>query len=69
MNGYGGRRRVPDAGELIGIVLLAVIGLWGAWFGVQSLITLWWPINVAYFMAGALVAGISAAVARAMLIR
>jgi hypothetical protein len=67
--GYGGRRRWPDTGELIGIVMLAVIGVWGVWFGVQSLITLWWPINVAYLVAGALVAGISAAVARAMLTR
>jgi hypothetical protein len=65
----GGRRRLPDAGEAIGIVLLAVIGLWGVWFGVQSLMTLWWPINAAYLVAGALVAGISAAVARAMLNR
>ncbi len=69
MRGYGGRRRLPDAGELVGIVLLLVMGVWGAWFGVQSLITLWWPINIAYFAAGALVAAISAAVARAMLNR
>jgi Ca2+/Na+ antiporter len=69
MRGYGGRRRLPDAGELVGIVLLLVMGVWGAWFGVQSLITLWWPINIAYFIAGALVAAISAAVARAMLNR
>lgn len=69
MSGYGGRRRLPDAGELIGIALLAVIGVWGLWFGVQSLVTLWWPINVAYLLAGALVAGVSAAVAVAMLNR
>ena len=69
MKGYGGGQRLPDAGEAIGIVLLVVMGLWGVWFGVQSLITLWWPINLAYFAAGALVALISAAVARAMLIR
>jgi hypothetical protein len=69
MRGYGGRRRLPDVGEIVGMVLLAVMGLWGVWFAVQSLITLWWPINVAYFAAGALVAGISAAVARAMLNR
>jgi hypothetical protein len=64
-----GRKRLPDVGEAIGLVLLALIGLWGVWFGVQSLITLWWPINVAYLLAGALVAGISAAVGRAMLNR
>ncbi len=69
MSGYGGRRRLPDAGEAIGLVLLAVIGLWGVWFGVQSLITLWWPINLAYFAAGAFVAAISAAVGRALLNR
>jgi len=67
--GYGGRRRWPDAGELIGIALLGVIGLWGAWFGVQSLITLWWPINLGYFLAGGIVAAVSAGVARALLNR
>jgi hypothetical protein len=69
MRGYGGRRGLPDAGELIGIVVLAVIGVWGAWFGVQALITLWWPINAVYALAGAVVAFISAAVARALLNR
>lgn len=68
-NRYGGGRGIPDAGELVGILLLAVIGLWGAWFGVQSLVTLWWPINVAYFAAGETVALVSAAVARALLNR
>lgn len=67
--GYGGRRRLPDAGEWVGIVLLVVIGLWGVWFGVQSLITLWWPINLAYLVAGLAVAAVSAAVAWAMLNR
>ncbi len=56
-------------GELVGIALLGVIGLWGAWFGVQSLITLWWPINVGYFAAGSIVAVVSAGVARALLNR
>ena len=69
MSGYGGRRRLPDGGELVGIVVLLVMGMWGAWFGVQSLMTLWWPNNVSYFVAGALVAAISAAAARAMLNR
>jgi hypothetical protein len=69
MPGYGGRRGLPDAGELIGIVVLAVIGVWGAWFGVQAVITLWWPINAVYALAGAVVAFISAAVARALLNR
>jgi hypothetical protein len=69
MRGYGGRRGLPDAGELIGIVVLAVIGVWGAWFGVQALLTLWWPINAVYALAGAVVAFISAAVARALLNR
>jgi hypothetical protein len=67
--GYRGRRQLPDAGEAISITLLAVIGLWGVWFGVQSLVTLWWPINVAYFAAGAVVALVSAGVARALLNR
>ncbi len=70
MRSYGGgRRRWPDAGETTGIVLLAVMGLWGVWFGVQSFITLWWPLNLAYLAAGGLVAGVSAAVAWAMLNR
>jgi len=63
------RKRRPDAGELIGIVLLAVIGLWGVWFGVQAWLTLFWPINGLYALAGAGVAFISAAVARALLNR
>ena len=58
-----------DAAELISLVLLAIIGLWGAWFGVQSLITLWWPVNVAYFAAGLVVAVISTLVGRALLKR
>jgi hypothetical protein len=69
MRGYGGRKRLPDVGELIGIVVLAVIGLWGAWFGVQAWLTLFWPINVIFALAGAVVALISAAVARALLNR
>jgi len=69
MRGYGGRHRLPDAGELIGIVLLAVIGLWGVWFGLQALLTLWWPINALYALAGAVVAFISAAVGIALLNR
>jgi hypothetical protein len=69
MRGYGGRKRLPDAGELIGIILLAVMALWGLWFGLQSFLTLWWPINVLYAFAGAGVAVISAAVARALLNR
>jgi hypothetical protein len=69
MRRYGGRRRLPDAGEVIGIVLLGVIGLWGLWFGVQALLTLFWPINAVYALVGALVAVISAAVARALLNR
>ena len=62
-------RRWPAGGEVIGIALLAVIGLWGLWFALQSLLTLWWPINAAYVIAGALVAGVSAAVAKAILNR
>jgi hypothetical protein len=68
---YGGPRRgaLPDAGELLGVLLLAVIAIWGAWFGVQSMLTLWWPINVGYLLAGIAVAAVSAAVARALLSR
>ena len=69
MRGYGGRKRLPDAGELLGIVILAVIGLWGMWFGAQAFLTLFWPLNVVYALAGAVVACISAAVARALLNR
>jgi hypothetical protein len=39
------------------------------WFGVQSLMTLWWPINALYMVAGAIVFAIAAGVARAILIR
>ena len=63
------RRRLPDAGELIGLIVLAVIGLWGLWFGVQSLSTLWWPLNLAYSAAGAVVACISFGVGWALLDR
>jgi hypothetical protein len=66
---YGQRGPLPDPGEAISLLLLAVIGLWGAWFGVQSVLTLWWPINAAYFAAGCGVALISAIVARALLTR
>jgi hypothetical protein len=51
------------------LVLLAVIAIWGIWFGVQSVLTLWWPINVAYLLAGILVAIVCAAIARALLTR
>jgi hypothetical protein len=68
---YRRRRRGAsfDIGEVTSLVLLGVIGLWGLWFGVQSLLTLWWPLNLAYLLAGALVALVSAAVARALLTR
>jgi hypothetical protein len=52
---------------MIGLVMLAIIGLWGVWFGVQSLVALWWPLNVVYGLAGAIVAIISSAVAWALL--
>ena len=38
-------------------------------FGVQSLLTLWWPINALYLLAGVIVCAIAAGVARAILIR
>jgi hypothetical protein len=69
MRGYGGRNRMPDVGEVAGIVVLGVFALWGVWFGVQSFLTLWWPINVAYALAGGAVAVICVAVARALLNR
>jgi divalent metal cation (Fe/Co/Zn/Cd) transporter len=62
---YGGRRR-PSPSELISVILLAIIGLWGVWFGIQALIALWWPLNVVYAVAGAIVATISALVALAL---
>ena len=46
-----------------------MIAIWGIWFGVQSLLTLWWPINAAYLLAGLLVALVCAGVARALLTR
>jgi hypothetical protein len=58
-----------DPAETVSVILLAVIAIWGVWFGVQSLLTLWWPINLAYLAAGCLVAAISTVVARALLNR
>jgi len=69
MRGYARRGRWPDIGELASIIVLALIGIWGVWFGVQSLMTLWWPLNAAYLAAGLVVAFISAAVGRALLTR
>ena len=72
MRSYGGnpnRLRLPDLGEWLGIIMLLIIGAWGVWFGWQSAISLWWPLNVAYTLAGAAVALISLAVAVAMLKR
>ena len=67
---YGGSsRRLPDLGELLGIAMLAVIGAWGVWFGWQSMVGLWWPLNVAYAAAGGAVALIAAGVAWALLNR
>jgi hypothetical protein len=67
---YGGsNRRLPDLGELLGIVMLAVMGAWGVWFGWQSMVGLWWPLNVAYAAAGGAVALIAAGVAWALLNR
>jgi hypothetical protein len=66
---YGGPRRLPDAAELISVIVLAIMAVWGAWFCVQSLLALWWPLNLAYGLAGAMVAIISAVVARAVLKR
>ena len=63
-----GRRRL-DAGEIVSVALLGVIAIWGVWFGVQSLLTLFWPINVAYLVAGGLVTFVSTAVARALVAR
>jgi hypothetical protein len=59
--------RLPDAGELVGIILLGIIGIWGICFGLQSLLALWWPLNVGYGLAGALVASVSCAVAWAII--
>lgn len=69
---YGGnprRLRVPDAGELLGIVILAIMGAWGVWFAWQSAMGLWWPLNLAYAAAGVAVALICLAVAAALLNR
>ena len=56
-------------GELLSLLVLVVIGIWGVWFGVQSVISLWWPINVLYLLAGLAVASVSFAVGRAILNR
>ena len=69
MRGYVGRGRLPDFGELLSLLFLAVIAAWGVWFGVQSLMTLWWPVNALYLAAGVIVFAIAAGVARAILIR
>jgi divalent metal cation (Fe/Co/Zn/Cd) transporter len=69
VRGYAGRGRWPDLGELASVLVLAVISVWGVWFAVQSLLTLWWPLNVGYLVAGLIVAVVSAAVARAVLRR
>jgi len=69
VRGYARRGRWPDLGELASVVILAVIAVWGVWFGFQSVTTLWWPLNVAYLAAGLFVAGVSVAVARAILTR
>jgi hypothetical protein len=66
---YAGRGRWPDLGELASVLVLAIIAIWGVWFAVQSLLTLWWPLNAAYLLAGLIVAGVSLAVARAVLSR
>ena len=68
---YRRRRRgaAVDLGELTSLILLAVIAIWGIWFGVQSMLTLWWPINAAYLLAALLVALVCAGVARALLTR
>jgi hypothetical protein len=54
---------------LLGIVMLALIGVWGVWFGWQSMLGLWWPLNAAYAAAGVAVALISGGVAWALLNR
>jgi hypothetical protein len=59
----------PDRGEVVSLLVLAMIGIWGAWFGVQSLFALWWPLNVIYLLAGVGVAAIAAAVGRAIMSR
>jgi hypothetical protein len=69
VRGYARRSRRPDVGEVASLVVMAVIGVWGVWFGVQSVLTLWWPLNAVYLLAGLGVAGISAAVARAIVTR
>jgi hypothetical protein len=69
VRGYVRRGRWPDLGEAGSILVLAVIGIWGVWFGVQSVLTLWWPLNVVYLLAGLIVAGVSAAVGRAVVSR
>jgi hypothetical protein len=60
---------LPDKGELVSLLVLAVIGIWGVWFGVQSLLALWFPLNVIYLLAGLGAALIAAAVGRAIMSR
>jgi hypothetical protein len=63
------RGGLPDFGEVVSLFFLAVIGAWGVWFAVQSMLTLWWPLNALYLAAGVVVFLIAAAVGRAILIR
>jgi hypothetical protein len=49
--------------------MLVIIGAWGVWFAWQSAVSLWWPLNLAYAAAGAIVALISVGVALALLHR
>ena len=62
-------RARAEPAELVSLLVLAVIGVWGAWFGVQSVLSLWWPLNMLYLAAGLVVAAISFAVGRAILSR
>jgi len=69
MNFAPRRGGLPDAGEILSLVFLAVIAAWGVWFGVQSMLTLWWPINALYLVAGLAVFAVAASVARAIMLR
>jgi hypothetical protein len=67
------QRRRPgatlDLGEVTSLLLLAAIAIWGVWFAVQAAMSLWFPLNALYGLAGVGVAVVCVLVGRALLSR